>query len=56
MVDLRCQDTDWVDGNDREVLDAIFGVDGLILLKLRFANFQSLAKKGRRLQRKLRKH
>ena len=34
MVGLRCQDTDWVDGNDREVLHAIFVVDGLILSTL----------------------
>ena len=23
MVDLGCQDTDWVGGNDKDVLDAI---------------------------------
>ena len=31
MVDLGCQDTDWVDGNDKEVLDAIFLPDGFKL-------------------------
>ena len=30
MVDLRCQDTEWVGGNDKEVLDAILLRDGLI--------------------------
>ena len=30
MVDLRCRDTDWVDGNDKEVLDAILLGDGFI--------------------------
>ena len=29
MVDLRCQDTEWVGGNDKEVLDAILLRDGL---------------------------
>ena len=31
MVDLGCQDTYWVDGNVKEVLDAILLLDGLIL-------------------------
>ena len=31
MVDLQCQDTDWVGGNDKEVLDAILLWDGFIL-------------------------
>ena len=34
MVDLGCQDTDWVGGNDKEVLDAILLWDGLILTTL----------------------
>ena len=31
MVELGCQDTDWVGGNDEEVLDGILLRDGLIL-------------------------
>ena len=31
MVELGCQDTDWVDGNDKEVLDVIFHKDGFVL-------------------------
>ena len=31
MVDLGCQNTDWVGGNDKEVLDAILLWEGLIL-------------------------
>ena len=31
MVELGCQDTDWVGGNDKEVLDGILPRDGLIL-------------------------
>ena len=31
MVELGCQDTDWVGGNDKEVLDGILLQDGLIL-------------------------
>ena len=31
MVGLGCQDTDWVGGNVKEVLDAILLRDGLIL-------------------------
>ena len=31
MVELGCQDTDWVSGNDKEVLDAILLKEGLIL-------------------------
>ena len=34
MVELGCQDTDWVGGNDKEVLDAILLWDGLILITL----------------------
>ena len=32
MVELGCQDTDWVGGNDKEVLDAILLPEGLVLL------------------------
>ena len=31
MADLECQDTDWVGGNVKAVLDAILLRDGLIL-------------------------
>ncbi len=31
MVDLGCQDTQWVGGNDKKVLDAILLPDGFIL-------------------------
>ena len=34
MVELWCQDTDWVGGNDKEVLDGILLRDGLILATL----------------------
>ena len=34
MVELGCKDTDWVGGNDKEVLDAILLRDGLILATL----------------------
>ncbi len=34
MVNLGSQDTDWVGGNDRRVLDAILPLDGLILATL----------------------
>ena len=34
MVELGCQDTDWVGGNDKEVLDGILLQDGLILAAL----------------------
>ena len=34
MVELGCQDTDWVGGNDKEVLDGILPRDGLILATL----------------------
>ena len=34
MVELGCQDTDWVGGNDKEVLDAILLPEGLILTTL----------------------
>ena len=36
MVELECQDTNWVGGNDEEVLDGILLRDGLILLEVRF--------------------
>ena len=39
MVELGCQDTNWVSGNDEEVLDAIFLQDGLILVKSDFLLF-----------------
>ena len=35
MVELGCQDTDWVGGNDKEVLDGILPQDGLIRKKLK---------------------
>ena len=34
MVELGCQDTDLVGGNDKEVLDAILLWEGLILVTL----------------------
>ena len=34
MVVLGCQDTDWVGGNDKDVLDVILLQDGLILATL----------------------
>ena len=34
MVELGCQDTNWVGGNDKEVLDGILLWDGLILATL----------------------
>ena len=34
MVELGCQDIDWVGGNDKEVLDGILLRDGLILATL----------------------
>ena len=34
MVDLGCQDTGWVGGNDQDILDAILWQDGLILANL----------------------
>ena len=34
MVESGCQDTDWVYGNEKEVLDAILRLDGLILASL----------------------
>ena len=34
MVNLGCQDTDWVGGNDKKVLDAILLRDGFILATL----------------------
>ena len=35
MVDLGCQDTDWVGRRDKDVLDAILLQGGLILATLR---------------------
>ena len=35
MVDLGCQDTDWVGGNVKDVLDAILLLDVLTLATLR---------------------
>ena len=34
MVGLGCQDTDWVDGDEKEVLDVIIRWDGFILATL----------------------
>ncbi len=34
MVDLGCQDTDWVGGNEKEVLDAVLLRDDFILASL----------------------
>ena len=34
MVELGCQDTDWVGENDKEVLDAILLQEGLMLATL----------------------
>ena len=34
MVDLGCQDTDWVGGYDKDILDAILLRDGFILATL----------------------
>ena len=34
VVELGCQDTNWVGGNDKEVLDGIIPRDGLILATL----------------------
>ena len=31
MVDLGCQDTDWVEGNDKDVFNGILLQDGLTL-------------------------
>ena len=31
MVDLGCQDKDWVEGNEKEVLDVILLQNGFIL-------------------------
>ena len=39
MVELGCQDTDWVGGNDKEVFDGIIPWDGLILLFCVFWGF-----------------
>ena len=48
MVKLGCQVTNWVGGNDKEVLDAIFLQDGLILVKSAFLSYfvsQNISKK-----------
>ena len=34
MVELGCQDTDWVGGNDKQVLEGILHPDGLMLATL----------------------
>ena len=34
MVDLGCQDMDWVGGHDKDILDAILLRDGFILATL----------------------
>ena len=34
MVELGCQDTDWVRGNEKEVLGGLCSWDGLILAAL----------------------
>ena len=34
MVDLWCQDADWVGGRDRDILDDILPQDGFILATL----------------------
>ena len=34
MVDIGCQDTDWVGGKNKKVLDAILLLDALILANL----------------------
>ena len=34
MADLGCQDTDWVGGNDKNVLNWILRRDGLLLASL----------------------
>ncbi len=34
MVDLGCQDKDWVSGKDKNVLNAISWLDGLLLASL----------------------
>ena len=39
MVELGCQDTDWVGENDKEVLDGILPRDGLILFWGHFREF-----------------
>ena len=38
MVNSGCQDTDWVSGEDKDVLDAILWRDGLILAPLSVDN------------------
>ena len=39
MVELGYQDTDWVGGNDKDVLDGILRQDDLILLVWHCVNF-----------------
>ena len=34
MIDLGCQNGDWVGGRDRDILDAILPLDGFILATL----------------------
>ena len=54
MVELGCQDTYWVGGNDKEVLDGIIPWDGLILMrqKKRTRSDQTnIASKLRKLER-----
>ena len=34
MVDIGCRDTDWLGGNDKDVIDAILWQDRLILANL----------------------
>ena len=34
MVELGCQDTDWVGGNDKEILGGLLPRSGLILATL----------------------
>ena len=38
MVDLGCQDMDWVGRHDKDILDAILLRDGFILATLRVDN------------------
>ena len=35
MVDFGCQDTDWVGGDDRDLLETNLLLDGLIVATLR---------------------
>ena len=38
MVDLGCQDTDWLGGSERDILDAILLRNGLIIVPLGMDN------------------